>query len=165
MVACLGSGLIEFVGSFFAVPAENHAAGSTAFHAGGHRPWLHLHVVFLSYLRPAVVGISTLGIILLTYFGKVRFKGGMPGGLVAVGLGTALAWLTGVAPANDVKVLRAATLFADPSDRRLRARLSNGCLKYLSIIIPMGLFNLIGSLQNIESAEAAGDRFAVRRRW
>ena len=30
-------------------------------------------------------------------------------------------------------------------------------LTYLSVIIPMGLFNLIGSLQNIESAEAAGD--------
>jgi AGZA family xanthine/uracil permease-like MFS transporter len=32
-------------------------------------------------------------------------------------------------------------------------------LGYLSVIIPMGLFNVIGSLQNIESAEAAGDRF------
>jgi AGZA family xanthine/uracil permease-like MFS transporter len=30
---------------------------------------------------------------------------------------------------------------------------------YLSVIVPMGLFNLIGSLQNIESAEAAGDSF------
>ena len=33
---------------------------------------------------------------------------------------------------------------------------------YLGVIIPMGLFNLIGSLQNIESAEAAGDRFPTR---
>ena len=30
-------------------------------------------------------------------------------------------------------------------------------LAYLSVILPMGLFNVIGSLQNIESAEAAGD--------
>ena len=30
------------------------------------------------------------------------------------------------------------------------------------MIIPMGLFNLIGSLQNIESAEAAGDSFPTR---
>ena len=34
-------------------------------------------------------------------------------------------------------------------------------LKYISVIIPMGLFNLIGSLQNIESAEAAGARKAA----
>jgi len=32
-------------------------------------------------------------------------------------------------------------------------------LPYLSVIVPMGLFNLIGSLQNIESAEAAGDSY------
>ncbi|WAC07293.1 MAG: hypothetical protein OS130_13850 [Thermodesulfobacteriota bacterium] len=31
--------------------------------------------------------------------------------------------------------------------------------KYFSIIFPMGIINVIGSLQNIESAEAAGDRF------
>ena len=29
----------------------------------------------------------------------------------------------------------------------------------VSVVIPMGLFNVIGSLQNIESAEAGGDRF------
>src|SRR5262249_3593724 len=32
---------------------------------------------------------------------------------------------------------------------------------YLGVIIPMGLINAIGSLQNIESAEAAGDRFST----
>ena len=32
-------------------------------------------------------------------------------------------------------------------------------LNYLSVIIPMGIFNVVGSLQNIESAEAAGDRY------
>jgi adenine/guanine/hypoxanthine permease len=34
-------------------------------------------------------------------------------------------------------------------------------LNYLSVIIPMGIFNVVGSLQNIESAEAAGDRYRV----
>ncbi len=35
-------------------------------------------------------------------------------------------------------------------------------LVYLSVILPMGLFNVIGSLQNIESAEAAGDSYPTR---
>ncbi len=35
---------------------------------------------------------------MLTYFGRVRFKGHTPGGVVAVGLGTLIAWTTGVAP-------------------------------------------------------------------
>jgi len=32
-------------------------------------------------------------------------------------------------------------------------------LNYFSVIFPMGIFNVVGSLQNIESAEAAGDRY------
>ena len=32
-------------------------------------------------------------------------------------------------------------------------------LQYISIIVPMGVFNVVGSLQNLESAEAAGDRY------
>ena len=35
-------------------------------------------------------------------------------------------------------------------------------LPYLSVIIAMGLFNVLGSLQNIESAEAAGDAYDTR---
>lgn len=35
-------------------------------------------------------------------------------------------------------------------------------LGFLSVIVPMGLFNVIGSLQNVESAEAAGDRYETR---
>jgi hypothetical protein len=45
----------------------------------------------------------------------------------------------------------------------LLASLSDGhWLAYVSVILPMGLFSVIGSLQNIESAEAAGDSFATR---
>ena len=32
-------------------------------------------------------------------------------------------------------------------------------LQYISIIVLMGVFNVVGSLQNIESAEAAGDKY------
>jgi AGZA family xanthine/uracil permease-like MFS transporter len=38
---------------------------------------------------------------------------------------------------------------------------SSDILPLISVIIPMGLFNVLGSLQNIESAEAGGDRFAT----
>ena len=35
-------------------------------------------------------------------------------------------------------------------------------MPYLSVIIAMSLFNVLGSLQNIESAEAAGDAYDTR---
>jgi AGZA family xanthine/uracil permease-like MFS transporter len=34
--------------------------------------------------------------------------------------------------------------------------------RYFSVIFPMALFNVVGSLQNLESAEAAGDRYDTR---
>ena len=34
-------------------------------------------------------------------------------------------------------------------------------LGYMAIIIPMGLFNVLGSMQNVESAEAAGDEYST----
>ena len=49
-------------------------------------------------------------------------------------------------------------LFAALSGGASRGRTS-------SVILPMGLFNVVGSLQNIESAEAAGDRYPTRPRW
>ena len=42
------------------------------------------------------------------------------------------------------------------------AALKQGAWPYLEVIVPMGLFNVIGSLQNLESAEAAGDRYCTR---
>jgi adenine/guanine/hypoxanthine permease len=39
----------------------------------------------------------------------------------------------------------------------------NDVLTYLSVIVPMGVFNVLGSLQNIESAAAAGDPFPTAR--
>ncbi len=45
-----------------------------------------------------MVGLTTLAIVMLTYFGRVRFKGHLPGGIVAVFLGTVLSWATGLAP-------------------------------------------------------------------
>jgi AGZA family xanthine/uracil permease-like MFS transporter len=45
----------------------------------------------------------------------------------------------------------------------LAAALGGGAwISYIGVILPMGLFNVLGSLQNIESAEAAGDSFPTR---
>ena len=163
LVACLGSGVIEFVGSFFATYLKRITprAALLSTLSGIALGFISMSFFFRTFARP-IVGFSTLGIILLTYFGKVRFKGGIPGGLVAVAVGTALAWLTGIAPTSDVKVLPPHLYLPIPVIGDLLQGLSSDhMLKYISVIIPMGLFNLIGSLQNIESAEAAGDRYAV----
>jgi AGZA family xanthine/uracil permease-like MFS transporter len=97
--------------------------------------------------------------VLLVYFGRVRFRGGIPGGLVAVGLGTALAWWTGLAT-NPAPTEPVQFYLPQATAGELLAGLrGTDWLKYLTVIVPMGIINLLGSLQNIESAEAAGDSY------
>jgi AGZA family xanthine/uracil permease-like MFS transporter len=160
LVACLGSGLIEFVGAFVAEPIRRITprAALLSTLAGIAVGFISGVFLFRTFAHP-IVGLSTFGIVLLVYFGGVRFKGGLPGGLVAVTLGTALAWATGLVEGDWPKEppqfhppLAALGALLEP----LRG---TDWLKYLTVIIPMGLFNLIGSLQNIESAEAAGDPY------
>src|ERR671920_697252 len=65
--------------------------------AGIALSFISLGFLFRTFARP-LVGLTTLAIVMLTYFGRVRFRGRIPGGVLAVAVGTALAWLTGIAP-------------------------------------------------------------------
>ena len=99
LVACFGSGLIELFGAFVAerVRRSTPRAALLSTLAGIALSFISIGFLFRTFARP-LIGFTTLAIILLTYFGRVRFKGGLPGGLVAVALGTAIAWITGIAP-------------------------------------------------------------------
>ncbi len=160
LIACLGSGLIEVGGAFVAerIRRATPRAALLATLSGIALGFISLGFLFRAFAQP-MVGVTTLGVVLLVYYGRVRFKGRIPGGLVAVALGTAIAWMTGVAP--DATVSPEAAGFSPPIPvlGDLLQGFSEFELKYLSVLLPMGLFNVIGSLQNIESAEAAGDGY------
>jgi AGZA family xanthine/uracil permease-like MFS transporter len=164
LVACLGSGLIEFAGAFVAerVRRSTPRAALLSTLSGIALTFIAIGFLFRTYARP-LIGLTTLAIVLLVYFGRVRFRGGIPGGLVAVALGTAIAWATGIAPVGKLPAGGAGFFPPVPVLGDVLASIGRGdLLAYLSVIIPMGLFNVIGSLQNIESAEAAGDSYETR---
>lgn len=164
LAACLGSGLIEFAGAFVAerLRRATPRAALLSTLAGIALTFIAIGFLFRTYARP-LIGFTTLAVILLTYFGRVRFRGGLPGGLVAVALGTLLAWVTGLAPTGPLPAGGAGFFPPLPVLGDLWQSIARGdLLAYLSIILPMGLFNLVGSLQNLESAEAAGDRYSTR---
>ncbi|RMG11374.1 MAG: NCS2 family permease [Cyanobacteria bacterium J055] len=163
LVACLGSGFIEFGGAWVGDRLRRLAprAALLATLGGIALTFIAIAFLFRTFANP-VVGLVPLGVILLTYFGKVKF--GIPGGLLAVLLGMALAWL----PFGGLMVWDSAQFGAalQPLGFYLPGfglgDLWQGrsiLAEYVSVILPMGLFNLIGSLQNLESAEAAGDTY------
>ncbi len=160
LVACLGSGLIEFLGAFVAGPIRRMTprAALLSTLAGIAVGFISGTFLFRTFAHP-IVGLSTFGVVLLVYFGGVRFKGGLPGGLVAVSLGTALAWATGLVeggwPSEPPQFHPPIAALGD----MIAPLRGEEWLKYLTVIVPMGLINLLGSLQNIESAEAAGDPY------
>ncbi len=164
LLACFGSGVIELGGAFIAEKLRKITprAALLSTLAGIALGFISLGFLFRTFAHP-IVGLSTLGVVLLTYFGRVKFKGRLPGGLVAVGLGTVLAWVIGLAPAGDPPIGSAGLMLPIPVVGDLFAALTRPGMfaAYFAVILPMGLFNVVGSLQNLESAEAAGDRYPV----
>jgi len=161
LIACLGSGLIELGGAWVANSLRRAAprAALLSTLGGIALTFIAIGFLFRTFANP-VVGLVPLGVILLTYFGQVRFA--IPGGLLAVLLGIGLAWGTGLTHWDSAQFIAALEPigFYLPSlwlEELWQSR--TVLVDSLGIIVPMGLFNLIGSLQNLESAEAAGDAY------
>ena len=91
MVACLGSGLIEFFGAFVAEPVRRRTprAALLSTLAGIAIGFISMKFALEIYQRP-LVGMLPLAIILITYFSRVGFPLGLPGGFVAILLRHAL---------------------------------------------------------------------------
>jgi AGZA family xanthine/uracil permease-like MFS transporter len=163
LLACLGSAVIESAGAFVAerIRRATPRAALLSTLAGIALGFISLGFLFRTFAHP-MVGLATLGVVLLTYFGHVRFRGRIPGGAVAVALGTLLAWTTGLAPAGEPPRFTGLAPPTPALDAVLSSLRPEAIAAYLSVILPMGLFNVVGSLQNVESAEAAGDAYPAR---
>jgi adenine/guanine/hypoxanthine permease len=180
LIACLGSGLIEFSGAFLAERLRRNTprAALLSTLAGIAIAFIAMTFALQIWQRP-LVAMVPMAIVLITYFSRTRFPLGLPGGLLAILAGTALAWLLtslgGWLPAGwvEVPMSRAAVqqawhihgwyhpLWVWPAIQQTLLQDWKTVITLLSVIIPMGLFNVIGSLQNIESAEAGGDVYAT----
>lgn len=165
MLACFFSGVIEMLGAVVGESLRRvtpRAALLSAL-AGIAITFIAMDFAFKIFEKP-IIALVPLAFILIQYFSKVRFPLGLPGGLIAVGVGTGLAWLLGYMDGGGNVNDGAAFSFAYPhftGHEMLEFIQSKYMLQYMSIIIPMSVFNVVGSLQNIESAEAAGDKFST----
>ena len=134
-------------------------------------------IAFIS-MRPALemfmtpaIGVTCFAIILASWFGGVRYFKGIPAGLVAIGVGSAIAW---GAAAMGLK-------FGGMSFKALSDSVANfgfsvpvpafgrvfDGFKYLGVIlvtaIPFGIYDLVEAMDNVESAAVAGDSFPTTR--
>ncbi|MBC8115171.1 MAG: NCS2 family permease, partial [Candidatus Saccharimonas sp.] len=183
LVACIGSGLIEFFGAFIAetVRRRTPRAALLSTLAGIAVGFISMTFALQIFQKP-LIAMLPLAIVLITYFAQAPFPFHLPGGMVSVLLGTGIAWLltgliavwpeapswladSAMKPGNVTASLDQLGFYLPTySGARVFQRLADPSqwVGMLSVIVPMGLFNLIGSLQNIESAEAGGDKFGTR---
>lgn len=165
LLACFGSGLIEFLGSFvvYHIRRFTPRAALLSTLAGLGFTFIGLDFVFRSYAYP-LVGIVTLGLTMIMYFGGVRLRFGIPVGFVILLIGTGMAWYfyrdveIPIVPGGPLQPEMFGFHIPLPVFGDLIA--SFGMLpQLLPILAPLGIIHLVLSLQVIESAEVAGDQY------
>ncbi|WP_410210296.1 hypothetical protein [Aquirhabdus sp.] len=129
-------------------------------------------------LRPAldmfmdpIVGVVCFAILLANWFGGVRYFKGMPAGLVAIIVGSVIAWGSlamgfhiGGMSLSHLGDSFASFGFSIPIPAL--GHVFNG-FDYLAVIlvtaIPFGIYDLVEAMDNVESAEAGGDHYPTTR--
>ena len=123
------------------------------------------------YMTP-VIGLTCFAIIMVSWFGGVKYPKGIPAGLVAIIVGTLIAWGSNMFGLNygGLSLQRLDRLPSPISASRCRCRQSDHIFsgfQYLGVIlvtaIPFGIYDLVEAMDNVESAEAAGDTYPTTR--
>lgn len=134
-----------------------------------------ISIAFIS-MRPAFqmweipwIGIVCFGIILLSWVGKVRMPFGIPGGLAAVIVGTAMAWTAVLLGQSDLMVPSAVgealakfNLYLPSLSGDVFSVSLAKVWPLLVTAIPLGIYNFTEAINNVESASAAGDDYNLR---
>ncbi|WP_206046799.1 hypothetical protein [Mangrovimicrobium sediminis] len=134
-------------------------------------------VTFIS-MRPALemygaplIGLTCFFIILAGWFGNVRYPGGIPAGLVAIAVGTAIAW-GAAAMGLEYGGMSVDAIGAAIADFGFSVPIpaighTFSGFEYLGILlvtaVPFGIYDLVEAMDNVESAEAAGDSYPTHR--
>ena len=160
LVACFLNGVIEIIGAFIAesVRRVTPRAALLSALAGIAITFISMDFTFKIFAQP-LVALLPMALIFVAYFAHQKLPLGLPGGMVAIALGTALGWLFGTMNGTPWRSNLALALPQFAGGSLWEALTNTVFLNYFSVILPMGIFNIVGSLQNIESAEAAGDRY------
>jgi len=122
------------------------------------------------YMTPQI-GLVCFAIIMASWFGGVRYPKAIPAGLVAIAVGMLIAWgsnLFGLGLGGlSVKGLGDAFSNFGFSVPIPAFDLVFSGFEFLGIIlvtaIPFGIYDLVEAMDNVESAEAAGDEYPTTR--
>ena len=135
--------------------------------AGISIAYISMRPVFQMFEVPWIA-LPVFAIILLSWTAGVRMPGGVPGGLLAVIVGTAIGWIayisgawTGMDPAAVSASFEQFGIRLPVPGTEVLSGLSE-ILPLLVTAIPLGIYNFTEAMNNVESASAAGDDYNLR---
>ena len=138
--------------------------------AGVSITFISMQPAMQMYMTP-VIGLTCFAIILVSWFGGFRYPGGIPAGLVAIVVGIVLAWGSnlfglGYGGLSAKGVSDAFVNFGFSLPLPAIGHVFSG-FQFLGVIlitaIPFGIYDLVEAMDNVESAEAAGDSYPTTR--
>jgi AGZA family xanthine/uracil permease-like MFS transporter len=118
-----------------------------------------------------VIGVVCFAIIVVSWFGGMRWFRGVPAGLVAIAVGSVIAWGSTAAGLNwggmsVANLGQAVSGFGFSVPLPAFGHVFSG-FDFLGVIlvtaIPFGIYDLVEAMDNVESAAAAGDSFPTTR--
>ena len=128
-------------------------------------------------MRPAteifmtsIIGLTCLAIILVSWFGGLRYPRGIPAGLVAIVTGMVIAWGASALGMPEIGGMSGAALmqsfaqfgFSFPIPAMDHVFSGFEFLGFILVTaIPFGVYDLVEAMDNVESAEAAGDVYST----
>lgn len=138
--------------------------------AGVSITFISMRPALQMFLTPAI-GLVCFAILLVNWFGGVRYFRGLPAGLVAMAVGTVVAWgsnLVGLdyGGLSIDGLLRSFTHFGFSIPLPAFGHVFSG-FEYLGVLlvtaIPFGIYDLVEAIDNVESAAAGGDSYPTTR--
>lgn len=138
--------------------------------AGVSIAFISLRPALEMYMTP-VIGVVCFAIIVLSWFGGVRYFRGIPAGLIAIAVGTLIAWGSTALGLNYGgltldKLTQSVASFGFSVPLPAFGHVFAG-FEFLGVIlvtaIPFGIYDLVEAMDNVESAAVAGDSFPTTR--
>ncbi|MCA9776380.1 MAG: xanthine/uracil/vitamin C permease [Candidatus Eremiobacteraeota bacterium] len=163
VAACFMGGAVECLGSLFGPTLKRITprAGMLGTLAGIALVYIAT-VPLASILEHPLVGLPALGIVLAGLIAGLRLPFGLPAGLVAIVLGSAIGLATGAATIDTTWRPSLHVPLPVVGDIIQGFQLLLSKPEILAVVLPIEIYNFIETMNNVESAEAAGDAYPVR---
>lgn len=163
LVWALFEGLVELLGSFIGARVRKilPRAAMLGSLAGVSITYIALEPAFSIFALP-YIGMVTLAIVLLGWVGKAKMPFNIPTGLIAIIVGVILGWSTGhmsIGPLLE-SIRETGIGFPVPSFLRF-ADGFEFAVPFLVSAVPLGIYNFFETIDNCESASAAGDHYST----